>query len=104
VSDSEHVFACVFMLAGVLIFALIIANMTSILAHYDVLRVMFTQDVSSVSRYLKEKQVPGALQQQLTSYFNYTFLKHQGMQEVRRAPSICNPLLTLTPHTLPTPA
>ena len=43
VTYDELLFACMFMMVGTFVYGLVIANMTSVLANADVLRMRFRQ-------------------------------------------------------------
>lgn len=75
----ELVMACIFMLSGVFGYALIIANMTSVLSNIDVVRMRFRHEMDNVNKLLTLRSVPETLKERVEMYFSYLFRSQNGM-------------------------
>ena len=67
----EVVMACVFMLFGVFVYGLIIANMTSVLSNIDVVSMRFRYEMDNVNKWLEFRSVPASLTERVEMFFTY---------------------------------
>ena len=81
VTDQEKLFASIFMILGTFVYGLVIANMTSMLANIDVLRMRFRQEMDSMNAYMDMRHVPDGLKQRVKIYFDYLYMKQYGLLE-----------------------
>jgi len=76
---TEKVFASIFMMLGTFIYGLVIANMTSLLANIDVLRMRFRQEMDAMNGYMDMRDVPEGLKQRIKIFFDFIYMKQYGM-------------------------
>jgi len=81
VSPKEMALGAVLMLLGTFLYALIIANMTSVLANVDVLRVRFRQEFDKLNEFMENRDIPDGLRQRIKTFYDYTYMKQSGMLE-----------------------
>ena len=81
VANVEILFACIFMLIGTFVYGLVIANMTSVLANADVLRMRFRQELDTINSYIDIRDVPDGLRQRIKNYYDYVYIKQFGLLE-----------------------
>ena len=79
VSEKELRFAVALMLAGALVYALVIANMTSVLANANVLYVRHVDELTAVTQVLDDRDLPEGLRQRVRLEFEYVWAKQFGM-------------------------
>ena len=80
-SQSEMVLACIFLLFGVFLYGLIIANMTSVLSNLDVVGMRFRKEKDDVLSWLSLNSFPEALKQRINMFYGYIYRKQYGMLE-----------------------
>ena len=76
---TEMVTACVFLLFGVFLYSLIIANMTSVLANFDVVGMRYRKEKDAFTNWMNIEGVSGNVKQQVHLFFSYIYRKHYGM-------------------------
>jgi CRP-like cAMP-binding protein len=78
-SSVEMVLGCVFMLFGVVAYALTIANMTSVLANLDVVNMQFRHEMDTISHWMAFRSLPIQLKQQISTFFSYLSRSQHGV-------------------------
>eukprot|EP00986_Skeletonema_menzelii_P012282 scaffold6715_cov139-Skeletonema_menzelii.AAC.3 len=78
-SSLEMVLGCVFMLFGVVAYAMTIANMTSVLANLDVVNMQFRHEMDTISHWMAFRSLPIQLKQQISTFFSYLSRSQHGV-------------------------
>ena len=73
--------ACVAALLGAYLYALIIANMTSVLINMDVTYTRYKNKVDELHDYMGKRTVPADLQHRIMMYFRYIYDRQKGELE-----------------------
>ena len=73
--------ACISALLGAYLYALIIANATSVLINMDVTYTRYKTKVDELHEYMHIRAVPGDLQHQVMMYFRYIYDRQKGESE-----------------------
>ena len=81
VSEVELKFAVALMLAGAVVYALVIANMTSVLANANVLYARHVDELAAVTQVLDDRDLPEGLRQRIKLEFEYVWAKQFGVPE-----------------------
>jgi len=78
-SSVEMALGCVFMVFGVVAYAMTIANMTSVLANLDVVNMQFRHEMDTVSHWMAFRSLPIQLKQQISTFFSYLSRSQHGV-------------------------
>jgi hypothetical protein len=81
VQNREFCLAVAWILATVFLNALIVANLTSIIANQDIINVRFRQATDSMNQYMEMRALPEALRGRIKAFQAYTYLKTCGIME-----------------------
>jgi len=81
VSQAEIIFACLYMYIGEFAYALIIANMTSLMSNTDVIYMRFKQEMDVLNDYMHNRMTPEGMRHRVKDYFEYEYQKQYGMLE-----------------------
>ena len=79
-SFAEMTTTCVFLLFGVFIYSLIIANMTSVLANFDVVDMRYRKEKDYFTKWMDTEGLSDQIKQQVHLFFSYNYRKQYGMQ------------------------
>jgi hypothetical protein len=77
--NVEYVFAIIVMLLGASLWAYIIGNIASLISNLDSAKAAFWNRVETVNQYLRTRQVPVALNDQVRDYYEYIWTRYRGM-------------------------
>ena len=98
-SVVEMSLACIFMVAGVFGYGLIIANMTSVLGNLDVVSMRFRHEMDALSRWLSFRCTPESLRERVNLCFMYFSRTQHGMLDeallADLPPKLCSDLAEL---------
>jgi hypothetical protein len=81
ITDLEMIFAVLVMIVGQGIYAVIIGNMSSLIADADSLAATFSAKMDTISAYLRYRKIPGPLRSKIHSYYDYIYSEHKGVDE-----------------------
>jgi len=81
VSQAEVIFACLYMYIGEFCYALMIANMTSLMSNTDVIYMRFKQEMDVLNDYMHNRMTPEGMRHRVKDYFEYEYQKQYGMLE-----------------------
>ena len=79
--NTEYVFTIVVMLIGASTYAFIIGNIASLFSNLDSARAGFFNKIDAVTQYLRSRQVPQNLNEQVRNYYEYLWAQHRGVRE-----------------------
>lgn len=79
--NIEYVFTVVVMLIGALTYAFIIGNIASLFSNLDAARAGFFNKIDAINQYLRSRQVPQNLNEQVRNYYEYLWAQHRGVKE-----------------------
>jgi voltage-gated potassium channel len=79
--DLEYVFSILVMLMGASTYAFIIGNIASLASNLDAARAAFFNRTEAISQYLRSRQVPPRLNDQVRDYYEYLWARHRGVKE-----------------------
>jgi hypothetical protein len=79
--NIEYVFTMVVMLIGASTYAFIIGNIASLISNLDSARAGFFNKIDAVNQYLRSRQVPQSLNEQVRNYYEYLWAQHRGVKE-----------------------
>jgi len=98
-SVIEMSLACIFMVAGVFGYGLIIANLTSVLANLDVVSMRFRHEMDALNRWLSFRCTPESLRERVNLCFMYFSRTQHGMLDdallADLPPHLCSDLAEL---------
>jgi hypothetical protein len=94
-TDLEIAFTLTVMFLGVSMYAFIIGNVTSLIANFDANKSHFREKLTQIQSYMRARQIPYPLQQQVRDYYQY-------MWEYNRDISLDLSFLDELPHSLKT--
>jgi hypothetical protein len=77
--NSEFWFAMGTMLLGASLWAYIIGNIASLVSNIDSAKASFWNRVDTVNQYLRSRQVPSDLGDQVRDYYDYVWARYRGM-------------------------
>jgi len=80
-TDLEHVLTMIVIVMGASIYAFMIGNIASIISKLDYAKVQYWNKIESINKYLRYKNVPAKLNEQVRNYYDYIWAKHRGLQE-----------------------
>ncbi len=76
--NLEYGFAMVVMLLGASLWAYIIGNIASLVSNIDSAKASFWNRVDTVNQYLRYRQVPAELTDQVRDYYDYVWARYRG--------------------------
>lgn len=79
--NIEYVFTIAVMLIGASTYAFIIGNIASLFSNLDSARAGFFSKIDAVNQYLRSRQVPQNLNEQVRNYYEYLWAQHRGVKE-----------------------
>ncbi|MFT7618881.1 MAG: hypothetical protein ACI97A_002529 [Planctomycetota bacterium] len=79
--DAEYVGSIIVIILGASMYAFIIGNIASIFSSIGFARASFWAKVEGISRYLRSRQIPHYLSDQVDDYYEYIWARHRGMNE-----------------------
>ena len=79
--NIEYVFTIIVMLIGASTYAFIIGNIASLFSNLDSARAGFFNKIDAISQYLRSRQVPHNLNEQVRNYYEYLWAHHRGVKE-----------------------
>jgi len=79
--NIEYVFTIVVMLIGASTYAFIIGNIASLFSNLDSARAGFFNKIDAISQYLRARQAPRNLTEQVRNYYEYLWSQHRGVKE-----------------------
>jgi hypothetical protein len=77
--NLEYGFAMAVMLLGASLWAYIIGNIASLVSNIDSAKAAFWNRVDTVNQYLRNRQVPAELSDQVRDYYDYVWARYRGM-------------------------
>ena len=77
--NLEYGFAMAVMLLGASLWAYIIGNIASLVSNIDSSKAKFWNRVDTVNQYLRNRQVPAELSDQVRDYYDYVWARYRGM-------------------------
>ena len=79
--NIEYVFTMAVMLIGASTYAFIIGNIASLFSNLDSARAGFFNKIDAVNQYLRSRQVPHNINEQVRNYYEYLWAQHRGVKE-----------------------
>jgi voltage-gated potassium channel len=79
--DIEYVFTMVVMLLGASGYAFIIGKIASLFSNIDAAKASFWNRIEAVNQYLRSRNVPHNLNEQVRNYYEYLWAHHRGVKE-----------------------
>ena len=79
--DFEYVFSILIMLMGASTYAYIVGNIASVASNLDAARAAFFNRIEAISQFLRSRQVPPRLNDQVRNYYEYLWARHRGVKE-----------------------
>jgi voltage-gated potassium channel len=79
--DIEYVFTMVVMLLGASGYAFIIGKIASLFSSIDAAKASFWNRIEAVNQYLRSRDVPHSLNEQVRNYYEYLWAHHRGEKE-----------------------
>jgi voltage-gated potassium channel len=77
-NNLEYGFAMTVMLLGASLWAYIIGNIASLVSNIDSAKAAFWNRVETVNQYLRNRQVPAELSEQVRDYYDYVWARYRG--------------------------
>lgn len=77
--NVEYGFAMAVMLLGASLWAYIIGNIASLVSNIDSAKAAFWNRVDTVNQYLRNRQVPAELSDQVRDYYDYVWARYRGV-------------------------
>jgi len=78
--DVEYIFAIAVMLLGASLYAFIIGNLASLFSSLDQAKATFWNRIEALELYLRSRNVPRDLTEQVHNYYEYIWARHRGMK------------------------
>jgi Ion transport protein/Cyclic nucleotide-binding domain len=78
--DVEYVFTIAVMLLGASLYAFIIGNLASLFSSLDQAKASFWNRIEALELYLRSRNVPRELSEQVHNYYEYIWARHRGMK------------------------
>jgi hypothetical protein len=93
------------MVTGAFMYAFIIGNIASLISNLDARKSAFRMKQEDVRLYLKQRSVPGILNERVINYYEYLWVHHRGREENELFSDLPDPLrlelmVELTKHLL----
>ena len=79
--DIEYVFTMAVMLLGASGYAFIIGKIASLFSNIDAAKATFWNRIEAVNQYLRSRNVPHKLKEQVRNYYEYLWAHHRGVKE-----------------------
>ena len=79
--DIEYVFTMVVMLLGASGYAFIIGKIASLFSNIDAAKANFWNRIEAVNQYLRSRNVPHNINEQVRNYYEYLWAHHRGVKE-----------------------
>jgi hypothetical protein len=79
--DIEYVFTMAVMLLGASGYAFIIGKIASLFSNIDAAKATFWNRIEAVNQYLRSRNVPHKLNEQVRNYYEYLWAHHRGVKE-----------------------
>jgi hypothetical protein len=79
--DIEYVFTMLVMLLGASGYAFIIGKIASLFSSIDAAKAGFWNRIEAVNQYLRSRNVPRSLNEQVRNYYEYLWAHHRGQKE-----------------------
>ena len=79
--NYEYVFVIVVMISGAFMYAFIIGNIVSLINNLDARKSAFRMKLENIKLYLKQRSVPGSLNERVRNYYEYLWVHHRGVDE-----------------------
>jgi hypothetical protein len=79
--NIEYVFTMVVMLLGASGYAFLIGKIASLFSNIDAAKANFWNRIEAVNQYLRSRNVPHNLNQQVRNYYEYLWAHHRGVKE-----------------------
>jgi hypothetical protein len=79
--NVEYLFTIVVMLMGASMYAFIIGKIASLFSSIDSMKANYWNKIEAMSQYLRSRQVPAKLNDQIRSYYEYLWAHHRGVKE-----------------------
>ena len=103
--NYEYVFVILVMLTGAFMYAFIIGNIVSLINNLDARKSAFRLKLENIKLYLKQRSVPGKLNERVRNYYEYLWVHHRGVDENILFSDLPDPLrlelmIELTKHLL----
>ena len=90
--NVEYGFAMVVMLIGASLWAYIIGNIASLVSNIDSAKASFWNRVDSVNQYMRNRQVPARLTDQVRDYYDYVWARYRGMDSQKMLDDLPDPV------------
>lgn len=79
--NIEYIFTMIVMMLGASMYAFIIGNIASLISNIDAAKASFRNKIEAISQYLRSRNVPHNLNEQVRSYYEYLWAHHRGVKE-----------------------
>ncbi|VDA99708.1 hypothetical protein S1OALGB6SA_781 [Olavius algarvensis spirochete endosymbiont] len=80
-SPIQFIYVIVVMLMGAAIYGFIIGNIANIIANLDIAKSRFRERVENINTFLKYRNIPNQLQNQIHDYYDYLWESRRGYEE-----------------------
>jgi hypothetical protein len=81
VTNAEYIVSIFVMVLGASVYAVIIGNIASLFSNIDAAKAAHWNRIESVSRYLRDRDVPPDLSEKVRNYYEYLWSSHGGHKE-----------------------
>jgi Ion transport protein/Cyclic nucleotide-binding domain len=78
--DIEYVYSIAVMLLGASLYAFIIGNLASLFSSLDQAKATFWNRIEALELYLRSRNVPRELAEQVHNYYEYIWARHRGIK------------------------
>jgi hypothetical protein len=79
--NIEYLFTIVVMLLGASMYAFIIGKIASLFSNIDSMKANYWNKIEAIHQYLRSRQVPLELNEQIRNYYEYLWAHHRGVKE-----------------------
>ena len=80
-TDPQKLFTMVIMIVGAGMYGYIIGNIANLLANIDYAKTVFTEKMERINTFLKYRNLPASLQENIYQYYNYVWENKKGYDE-----------------------
>ncbi len=80
-TDPQKIFTMVIMIVGAGMYGYIIGNIANLLANIDYAKTVFTEKMERINTFLKYRNLPASLQENIYQYYNYVWDNKKGYDE-----------------------
>ena len=79
--NIEYIFTMIVMILGASMYAFIIGNIASLVSNIDSSKAAYRNKIDAIGQYLRSRNVPLKVNDQVRGYYNYLWTHHRGLKE-----------------------